>query len=296
MSAERLREPHAITLSGGRLLGYAEYGDPHGFPVLAFHGWPGSRLQGARYDAAARRSGVRLIAPDRPGVGLSDSQPGRTLRDWPRDVAALADQLELERFAVLGVSGGGPYALACARWIPERLHAVGVASGLGLLLSADVTTAQSRWLLRALLAGRIMPRIGLRLVAEALRRRPHTALHWGSKPMPACDRVIVSEPAFRSIAIADLNAALRDGGSAAAHDLALLTGDWGFDLAEVQAPILLWHGEQDGIVPCALGRHVAASLPHCRATFFPDEGHYVVVPRAEEILRAMMMASDPRAR
>jgi len=103
-----------LRLNDGRLLGYAEFGDPGGTPVMFFHGFPGSRLEGALGHEAAERAAVRMICIDRPGMGLSTFQPGRRMLDWPADVAALADALGIGRFAVGGVSGGGPYAAVCA--------------------------------------------------------------------------------------------------------------------------------------------------------------------------------------
>jgi pimeloyl-ACP methyl ester carboxylesterase len=110
---------------------YAEYGDTRGTPAFYFHGFPGSRVEAQVVVSIGAQRGVRLLAVDRPGFGRSDFQPGRTIADWPQDVRALADALGLDRFAVLGVSGGAPYALACARDLGDRLTAVGVASGLG---------------------------------------------------------------------------------------------------------------------------------------------------------------------
>ena len=103
-----------VNLPDGRDLAYEEYGDPAGFPVLSFHGGLSSHLDAAPAGAAAREAGIRLVAPDRPGMGLSTFQPGRTLLDWPEDVTALAHALGIERFAVMGWSAGGPYAAVCA--------------------------------------------------------------------------------------------------------------------------------------------------------------------------------------
>ena len=120
-----------IRLADGRRLGYAEYGDPEGKPLFYCHGFPASRLEAALLDPSARKAGVRVVAADRPGCGLSDFQPDRRIGDWPGDVVELAGALGIDRFAVVGVSGGGPYALACARKIPQRLTAAAVVCGLG---------------------------------------------------------------------------------------------------------------------------------------------------------------------
>jgi pimeloyl-ACP methyl ester carboxylesterase len=116
------RTNRTIRLRDGRRLGYAEWGDPDGRPLFYFHGWPGARVEGRLGDEAARAQGVRMIALDRPGMGLSDYQPRRTLVDWPDDVIQLAAAMGLDRFAVLGISGGGPYAAACAWKLSDRLR------------------------------------------------------------------------------------------------------------------------------------------------------------------------------
>ncbi len=125
-----------IRLRDGRWLGFAEYGDPQGIPLFAFHGTPGSRLMVQAADASARAGGVRVIAPDRPGFGLSSRRAGRRIGDWPLDVAELADALGIARFGVVGVSGGGPYALACAWRLPERLTVVASVSGVAPMAGA----------------------------------------------------------------------------------------------------------------------------------------------------------------
>src|SRR5688572_28104051 len=120
-----------LTLSDGRKVGIAEFGAPAGRPVVYCHGFPASRLEARLAHEAAKEVGARLIALDRPGYGLSDFQPGRRIGDWPRDVVEAADALGVQRFAMLGVSGGAPYALACAALLPERITALGVVCGLG---------------------------------------------------------------------------------------------------------------------------------------------------------------------
>ena len=127
--AERI-DDQMITLSDDRRLGYAEYGDPQGWPLMFFHGTPGSRVMARFAGPKARELGLRLIAPDRPGFGLSDFQPQRRLLDWAKDVEELADALNLEQFSVVGVSGGGPYVAVCAWKLGERLISAGIVSGL----------------------------------------------------------------------------------------------------------------------------------------------------------------------
>ena len=128
-----------IRLLDGRRLAYAEYGDPQGKPVFFFHGTPGSRLFHHPDASVAASAGARIIAVDRPGFGRSDFKPGRTLLDWPNDVVQLADALDIQRFAVMGYSGGGPYAAVCASSIPERLTAAGLVSSIAPLDTPQIT-------------------------------------------------------------------------------------------------------------------------------------------------------------
>jgi pimeloyl-ACP methyl ester carboxylesterase len=120
-----------IQLHDGRTLGYAEYGSSHGKTIFYFHGHPGSRFEARFLAEQTVQYGVRLIGVDRPGMGLSSFKRGRRILDWPDDAAELADSLQIEHFAVVGFSGGGPYALACAHKIPQRLTACGIISGVG---------------------------------------------------------------------------------------------------------------------------------------------------------------------
>src|SRR5690242_10978716 len=125
-----MRDSHVTVLPDGRDLGWMELGTSSGSPVFAFHGTPGSRLQFEIDDAPIRAAGLRLICPDRPGYGLSTFQPGRRLTDWPADVAYLADHLDIDRFAVLGTSGGGPHAAVCAALLGNRVTAAAIVSGV----------------------------------------------------------------------------------------------------------------------------------------------------------------------
>jgi pimeloyl-ACP methyl ester carboxylesterase len=284
------REDDVLVLPGGRLLGYAEYGDSAGTPVLSFHGLPASRLQSRRYDDAARLAGVRLIAADRPGHGLSDFQPRRAIADWPRDVAALADALGIERFAVLGVSGGGAYALACAARLPERVTALALVSCWGPVSLMEALSPLARALLSGSRANRVVTRLCLAALGAAARRAPSEVVRVAHRWLPECDRAIVGSSRIQAISARDLTAAFAQGSRGVYHDALLLRADWDLNWSAIRAPVLLWHGEADRIAPAAAARRLAGNLPGCRATFLPGEGHYAVIPRAEELLRALVAA------
>ena len=176
-----------IRLRDGRRLGYAEWGDPGGRPLLYFHGWPGSRLEGRLGDEAARARGVRLIALDRPGMGLSDYQPRRTLVDWPDDVIQVAAALGLDRFAVLGISGGGPFAAACAWKLSEQLTGAGIVSCLAPVDVPGVIAGMGRRnQLSFQLVGRlaVLRRALFAAMAVSVRRRPARVLERGVGAAP----------------------------------------------------------------------------------------------------------------
>jgi pimeloyl-ACP methyl ester carboxylesterase len=279
-----------LLLRDGRRLGCAEYGKPDGEPGFYFHGHPGSRLEPQFADAAAREAGVRIIALDRPGYGLSDFQPDRTILDWPRDVEEVAEMLGLDRFSVLGSSGGGPYALACAHEIPRRITKAGVISGVGPY-DAPGATRGMRWQNRVgfRLGARVPPlaRLIMWSMERQVRRRPERALDAIAKAMSPADAEIARRPEERQILAADIGEAFRQGSRGAALDVVLLGRPWGFRLDEIKPDVFLWQGETDVLVPPAMGRHLAAEIPNCHATFFRDEGH-LLIDHMSEILQAFI--------
>jgi pimeloyl-ACP methyl ester carboxylesterase len=284
------KDGQVLRLADGRQLGFADYGDPSGLPLFFFHGTPGSRRAGRFADQAARRRAIRLIAPERPGFGLSDFQPGRTLASWPADVLELADTLGIERFAVAGVSGGGPYVAACAWRIPERLSHAGIISGMGpvadLALAARLPRGHRAGfaLLRRLPA---VTRPPLALARLGLQHWPGGMQNALEAALPAADRAVFERPEVSDLLLDDAGEALRQGTRGAAQELTLFSRRWDFCLAAIHMPVDLWHGEADTQVPVAIGRHVAASIPDCRARFIPGAGHLWVLDHLDEVLGAL---------
>jgi pimeloyl-ACP methyl ester carboxylesterase len=282
-----------ISLPHGRRLGIAGYGDPQGRPAFYFHGWPGSRLEARLMDAVAREFRAQVVAVDRPGYGLSDFQPGRTMLDWPNDIVELANALKLDEFAVLGVSGGGPYALACAAKIPDRLSATTIICGLGPMHAANATKGmmrQNRFLLLLARKAHWLARPLLTVFIRVIRRNPQLfmppRLLTG---MSESDKAALRRPEFRQTLFTSTMEAFRQGTRGAAWDGRLYAHPWPFQLQDIAREIFLWHGERDVFVPVLMGRHQAKALPRCDATFFPDEGHLSLpLNRMREILSAMM--------
>lgn len=293
MREQRTVRDSVVSLSDGRRLGYAEYGDPDGRPLFAFHGTPGARTMIRIIDAEARHLGVRIIAPDRPGFGLSDFQARRRLLDWPDDVAVLADQLGLERFAVAGVSGGGPYALACAHSIPRRLTAVGVVSAMGPVAESGLKAALTQTPMAALVLLQRAPRLVRAVtasVAFGVRHFPERIFDSLLAVSGENDRRILQRPAVKSCLLEAFGEAFRLGAQGTGHEMMLFGQPWGFDLGEIPVPVHLWHGEADEHVPVAMGRYIARQLPQCHATFMPDAGHYWIFDHQAELLRALFPA------
>ena len=285
-------EDLTLRLSDGRTLGYAQYGAPGGRPVFVFHGSPGSRVQVRAAHEPALARGIRIIAPDRPGLGLSTRLPGRQIADWPNDVRALADALGIARFAVIGISGGGPYVAACAWRLPERITRAGIISGVGPPSPGSGICSGLRR------RERLVVDLGLRapwLMRAVMTSAAAPCRHWTERifarvrglASPA-DRAILDRPDVAACLIAGMKEAFRQGGQGPADEVLLLARPWTFRPEEIRVPVRLWHGDADGVVPVAMGRHLAAAIPGCRAEFVPGAGHYLVFDRIGPFLEAMI--------
>jgi pimeloyl-ACP methyl ester carboxylesterase len=281
-----------LRLEDGRLLGYAVYGDPEGWPIFYFHGFPGSRLEAQLADRVAARMRIRLIALDRPGFGLSDFKPRRTIFEWPDDVVKIADALGINRFATIGVSGGGPYAAACALRIPQRLTAVAIVCGLGPLDTPNGTDRMIRTNHLIFFLGRRLPwlaKISLWRIAYQVRRNPEGTLRRMIVALPDPDKAVLARPEVKTAMKDNVVEAFRGGSRGAACELLLYTRPWGFLLEDIATRVNLWHGEQDVSVPPTMGQYQARTIPNCRAIFYPGEGHFsLVINHMEEVLSGLL--------
>lgn len=279
-----------IRLTDGLRMAYDLYGHTDGRPIFYCHGFPACRREAGLTEAVATRLGIRIIAPDRPGFGRSDFQPNRTLLDWPANLSALANALGVERFAVLGVSGGGPYALACAVALASRLTCIGIVGGLGPLDQPGASAGMSALNRLLLLLYRRTPVIGrssYRLLAALAGRRPEWTFAFLTRRLPPPDRAVLrGRP--REILVGSYREALRQGYRGGDRELFLYTHPWGIDLPAIARPVFLWHGEQDATVPVAHGRSLAQAIPGCRSFFHPQEGHFSLpILHMEEILSTL---------
>lgn len=291
----RPRVENAILLPDGRRLGFAEYGDPHGKPLMSFHGLPSSRLDCSFAHAACVEIGVRLIAPDRPGMGLSDFQPGRRLVDWPRDVVALADALQLDTFAVMGTSGGGPYAAVCAHAIADRLTAAGILCGMGL---ADIpgglegVAATDRRMMMLARRAPWLARVIFAAVVAFARRRPDLALKSFEGEVSPTDKVALARLGPPREAIRFFVESFRRGARGPVHDYRIAAGSWGFRLEEITIPVGLWHGGDDPVVPLRQAKEIVARIPRSQLTVFPGEGHLFFFDHHREIIRQLTIPTS----
>lgn len=274
---------HTYQLRDGRMLAYTEYGEPAGKTLFYFHGGADSRLEARFLAEPAQHAGIRLIGIDRPGMGRSHFQPGRRLLDWPDDVAELADHLQIGRFAVVGISGGGPYALACAYKIPDRLTACGVVGGEWH--NRHLFSFLTQWL-----PWLFIPILGYFLRDEEHARKSLLRLtpNW-----PEADRKCLASPEISDLLVASFVEAFRQGVRGPAYDGMVVRRRWGFELEEISFPgMCLWHGELDKDVPVAMGRTVAGKLARCQATYYPSEGHISSIVNHREEIVAALIAGD----
>jgi len=279
------RNNKQVRLKDGRMLGYDEYGAPDGKPVFYFHGHPGSRLEWPGFDEndSAAELKARIIAVDRPGHGLSDFKRGRKLLDWPDDVIELADALQVDRFAVLGISGGGPYAAACAFKISGRLTATAIVCGMSPIEAPGAKEA-------IMLA--FSPEERRQMLMGMAQGIDEVALVSGMKqsyPEGHPDRVAIDQPGVAPAIAQTWEEAFRSGIDGADQDAVLYGLPWGFQLQDITAEVHLWHGEPDVNVPVSAARYVADAIPNCRAKFFPDDGHIsILCNHIREMLNALV--------
>lgn len=283
-----------FTLPDGRILSYAEYGDPAGYPLIWCHGNPGSRREADLLEPTLlQNAGVRVIVPERPGIGLSSWREHRKLLEWPTDLAALTASLQLERFAILGLSGGAPYALASVRAMHRRVTRTAIVSGIGPLDALDAATLKqlgksyflrakrSYWLVRGLTW----------MMAQGLRQ-PEKLMTQVMADLPVADQEVLREPRTRQSFLNLLHESLRQGSRGLAWDATLIARPWGFPLHEIRSRIDLWHGDADRNAPLAMGGMMAEQLPNSHLHILPGEGHFSVALRHFKTILSTLIVPD----
>lgn len=290
------RTDKVVQLSDRRRLAYAEYGEPDGAPVFLFHGLPGSRLSWGLLPDQPFPPGLRFVAPDRPGYGRSDSNPGRSLLDWADDVTELADALEIEKFSIVGISGGGPGALACAWKIPQRLASVSVVSSAAPTNAPGVFEGMSRTNRFFMKLAWHMPRLStlnVRFLASVIRKDPERYIDTMKFKMHDVDNLILARREIREMLAKDFAEALRFGAQGMVDDMAANHGSpWGFALNEIHITVHFWICELDHSIPPAMGNYLSEAVPNCKATHVPQAGHLWILTHLNEVLDTIVVANQ----
>ena len=290
-----LRSDLTITLPGGRLLGYAEYGDPAGTPILGFHGTPGSRLMFRLAHPVALELGIRLIAPERPGFGISTYQPGRTLASYAIDIADFADALGIRRFAVAGISGGGPYAAACAALLLDRVTALGLVSPVGPMAGAEKPASIGKG---HFFAFRVTPRVPPLLAAifgfgrYAFLYAPNAIYGFILGRAAPSDWKILSRGEVRRNLLQGVAEGCRPGIGGGMQEMGIFSRPWNIPFEAITAPAFLWQGMADRNVSVAASLCLAELVPHCRTRRIENAGHYWIFDNIAEVLQTLAAAAQ----
>jgi pimeloyl-ACP methyl ester carboxylesterase len=234
---------------------------------------------------------VRLITTDRPGYGGSTFQPNRRLLDWPGDIAQLADALGIGSFTVMGHSGGGPHALACAFALPDRITNAAALSGAGPIESPAASDGMISINKFGFTFGQYFPWfIGRAVTGFIYRERctdPARAFD-NDKNRPPADQAIMDQPEIRELCITSEIEAFRPGITGMAWDIRLITRPWGFQLEEIRVPLKIWHGTADNVTSIRMAKYMAGQIPNSQLIICPDEGHMLLIPHWEEILTQLI--------
>lgn len=274
--------PAVMTLPDGRRLSWHEFGDRGGPPVIYTSGTPVSGLYGGSYDEMARTAGLRWISPDKPGYGGSDYQRNRSLISWSDDLAALAGHLGLDRFALAGESGGGPFTLAAAYHMADRVSVVALIASGGPMDRAERAGQQARircygWLARNAPVVNAVPLMVMKWSLASPARRERSL----RRQIAAAPEAKHARLRIEFEAVAD---ALRQGTHGAVQEVALTKGAWQFPLSEIKTPVHLWHGARDTNAPIAIARRLARELPDATLHVSDLSEHDVGHDRSDEIM------------
>jgi pimeloyl-ACP methyl ester carboxylesterase len=277
-----------IAVGDDRQIGFAEFGDPQGRAVFWLHGTPGARRQiPMEARVYAEQQQIRLIGVDRPGIGSSTPYQYDTVFGFAEDLRTIADTLGIDKMEVIGLSGGGPYALACAAAMPG-----GVAPARGADAIGGGVMAFGSMVAPLLEVAGAPIRLAASAVVRLARPVASPALDLYGRMSPEADRRMLARPEFKAMFLDDLLNGSRKQLAAPFADVIVFARDWGFRLDEVKVPVRWWHGDHDHIVPFEHGQHVVSRLPDAQLFHLPGESHLAGLGRAEEILGTMIEVWD----
>lgn len=274
-----MKDSHVV--ESGRILSYIDLGDPEGPCVFFFHGTPMSRLQLVDLEGRIAGRGLRVLAPERPGYGMSSPQPGRSLADWATSVAALADALSIETFFVAGHSSGGPYAVACAALLPHRVRAALVVSGV---TNMDWPDAWEGYLQEEITLMRMPSEEAVITWCEEHFGADGSGFLAEPFDLPEPDSTVLANPAFQK-AMAE---AFRQGVTGYAQDIFLQGKPWPFDPSAIALPVTVVHGDCDPLLPMAHSRHTADLIPGSIFHIVPGHGHLSILSEFPRLASALV--------
>ena len=276
-----------LRLEDGRRLAYREYGARDGWPVLALHGTPGSKLMFSIAEAAALELGLRLIAPDRWGYGKTDPHPRPSLEAWARDAAELVDALELSQLSLVGISGGSPYAAATAAHLGDRIVRMALAVPVGPLAGNPVEHRLApfhRFIFLGVGRRPGVTRFFFRGYRRLVAWKPRQAVMLVAVTQCPSDRALLRTPAVQEFLSTMLRDGLEPGVQGPAVDLELFASPWDFPLDRISSATRIWIGNDDQLVPLSAARHLASAIPNAELTELEGCGHFWIAQDYRQVL------------
>ena len=286
-------EAQFVETADGRALAWSEVGDPGGTPVVWCHGGLSGRTDASFAASAAQSAGVRLIAIDRPGIGESTRRKGRSVADWADDIGVVADALGLHEFGVVGWSGGGPHALACAARLPDRVIATATIGGMEPVRNRADRKALGLQVDRLLIPmARHVPWLARPALAASARLSAERQKAVLLRALSDADRRVL-EPLPPEAVVGATIAAGAPGTAGLVDDYrAFGSPDWGFELSQITGPVRCWQGADDAAVPPAIGRRLAEAIPRARLELVPDAGHFLMIGHGHEVFAGLLDAAS----
>jgi len=281
-----------LELSDGRRLSYVEFGKSDGYPVMYFHGTPSSCLEPLTIgEDSFLKHNLRIISPSRPGMGQSDRQRNRTFIDWTNDTIALADHLAIDKFAILGYSGGAPYTLACALKIRDRLLSAVIAAGAGQMNQPEV---KNNLRLKHRIFWKVADKfpfllpIVLNKMKQYREMPDEDILARAKRNMPKADFETFKQNNRIALSKQGVEETFRDM-NGVAMDVRLPIRPLGFDLGAIKFPITFFHGKEDNTVPIQVVEWMVPRIPYAKLVTYPNDGHMsVICEHFEEIAGALV--------
>lgn len=283
-------------LPGGRRMAYRVFGAEDGRPILALHGTPGSRRKFEVADREARDFGLKLISIDRWGYGLSDPHPRPSLVRFGDDLTEFADRTGLDRFAVMGISGGGPFAVAVAAAMPERVTALGLIAPVGPIAGTAVGFDMSPFHILAFRGLSQTPgaiRLGFHAFRAMLGRNSAVAMKIAAARASQVDRRTVCQPREQQSLVEAFRAGLAPGCDGPVVDMRLFGRRWDLDLGAIRARTRMWLGSADRNIPVRSARLLADTIPGCEFIDLTGQGHYWVIQNIPTVLEWFASVDGP---